>query len=143
MSNMTHTFNLNLDATEHHLISSSPNLTITSKGAPGEENVFMASKWGEYNHVEGFETGKDKIKIPLDVIKEVYPTTAIVKGTLPAERYEAVGGGYDTLLVASGGVLTYIAPDPERTGSAGATIKLLTLDGTPAPTVVAADIEIV
>lgn len=132
MSNITHQFDLNIESTEHHLISKSPNLTITSKGAPGEENVFMASKWGEYNHVEGFETGKDKIKIPLDVIKEFNPSTTITKGTLPAAKY----GDSADQIEALGDKLLYWVSGEEQ-------YQLLTLDGTPPPTVVAADIEIV
>lgn len=140
MSNMTHTFNLNLDATEHHLISSSPNLTITSKGAAGEENVFMASKWGAYNHVEGFETGKDKIKIPLEVIQEVKADTAFTKGACPAAKFKD-SPDLDDVLSFANNLLQYSWT--EDGGDSYKTVALLTLDGDPAPTVVAADIEIV
>lgn len=141
MSQITHLFDLNIESTEHHLISKSPNLTITAQGTAGEADVFMASKYGEYNHVKGFETGKDKIKVPLDVIKEVFPTTAIVKGPLPAERFDD-DTNFDSIIYVTGGTargrLQYVAAD-----SANTIVALLHLDGDPAPTLAAGDIEIV
>ena len=129
MSNITHLFNVNVEATEHYIISTSPNLIITAESAPGEANSFMASKWGEYNHVKGFETGKDKIKIPLDTIKEVFPSTTLVKGTLPAAKY---GDSADQIEALGDKLLYWVSGDEQY--------QLLTLDGN--PTVVAADIEI-
>lgn len=144
MSNITHLFDLNIESTEHHLISKSPNLTITAESAAGEANTFMASKYGAYNHVAGFETTVDKIKVPLEVIKEANPDTALVKGPCPAAKYDAdpVSDGFTTYKDAAdaGRYLRY-TKEPNL-GEAGEII-LLTLDGDPAPTLVAGDIEIV
>ena len=142
MSNITHLFNVNVEATEHYIISTSPNLIITAESAPGEANSFMASKWGEYNHVKGFETTVDKIKIPLDTIKEANPATALVKGPCPAAKYDAdpVSDGFTTFKdAADAGKYLRYTKEPNL-GESGEII-LLTLDGN--PTLAAADIEIV
>lgn len=138
MSNITHLFELNTESVEHHLISKSPNLIITSKSAAGEENVFMASKWGEYNHVEDFETGKDKIKVPLDMIKEIKADTALTVGT-PAQIQTTPD--HDDSLYYTYGVLGYSYT--EDNGDTYKQVPLLTLDGDPAPALAAVDIEIV
>lgn len=143
MSNITHLFNVNIEATEHYIISTSPNLIITAESARGEANSFMASKWGEYNHVKGFETTVDKIKIPLAVIQEICAkwsqTTTLTKGPLPAEKFSDAG---DTIYWSESENQLLYFPNSVGTGDIGS-VCILTLDGEPAPTVVAADIEIV
>ena len=142
MSNMTHIFKLNTETTEHHLISADPNLIITAQGAAGEANAYMASKWGENNHVANFVSGTDKIKVPLEVIQEVKADTAIVKGPLPAAKF-GDDTNYDSIIYNSvNGKLFYVAPGATA-GESGDGVLLITLDGTPAPTVAAGDIEIV
>jgi len=139
MSSITHQFGLEIDATEHHLISTSPALIITSKGTPGEKNVYMASKWGANNHVDGFVSGEDTIKIPLATIQELNASTALTVGTLPAASFESSAtdpATADTIHYNTAtGVLSYF----DGTDATA----LLTLDGSPAPTVAADDIEIV
>ena len=142
MSNVTHIFELN--GAEHHLVSASPGLIITAQGEPGAKNVFMASKWGEYNHVANFVSGTDKIKIPLDTIKEICTeqgatATALTKGALPAEKFSDMG---DTMFWNSAGNQLLYMPAGIGTGDIHP-VCILVLDGTPAPTLVAADIEIV
>lgn len=144
MSTITHLFNVNVEATEHYIISTSPNLIITAESAPGEANSFMASKWGEYNHVKGFETTVDKIKIPLDTIREICTeqgatATALTKGTLPADKFSDAG---DTVFWNSAENQLLYMPANIGTGDIHP-VCVIILDGTPAPTLVAADIEIV
>ena len=138
MSSITNLFGLEIDATEHHLISTSPAL-ITSKGTPGEKNVYMASKWGANNHVDGFVSGEDTIKIPLATIQELNASTALTVGTLPVASFESSATAPTTAdkihYNTATGVLSYF----DGTDATA----LLTMDGTPAPTVAAADIEIV
>ena len=143
MSKTIYNFELKETSTEHHLISRSPNLIITTQGEAGVADVFMASKWGEYNHVAGFVSGEDKIQIPLAVIQEICAkwslTTTLTKGPLPAEMFSDAG---DTIFwYASENQLQYV-PNSVGTGDI-AHVTVLTLDGTPAPTVAATDIEIV
>lgn len=138
MSTQTHIFEL-VGSTEHHIISASANLIITSKGTPGEANVYMASKWGANNHVDGFVSGEDTIKIPLATIQELNASTALTVGTLPAASFESSATAPTTAdkihYNTATGVLSYF----DGTDATA----LLTMDGTPAPTVAAADIEIV
>lgn len=138
MSNMTHIFRL-VDSARHHLISADPNLIITSQGAAGEENHYMASKWGASNHVVGFETGVDKIETPLALIQELNASTAIVEGTLLAEHFEASATDPTTADAIHYNTATGVLAYYDGTDATA----LLTLDGAPAPTVAAADIEIV
>ena len=144
MSNVTHIFELNTEAVEHHLISKSANLIITTRGTAGEENTYMASEWGEYNHVEGFETGTDKIKVPLALIQEICTeqgatATTLTKGELPAAKFSDEG---DTIYWnAAQNQLLYM-PANIGTGDIHA-VCILILDGTPAPPLAATDIEIV
>lgn len=130
MSKTIYNFELKETSTEHHLVSKSPNLIITTQGEAGAADVFMASKWGEYNHVAGFVSGEDKIQIPLALIQELNPSTTIAKGTLPAAKY---GDSADQIEALGDKLLYWVSGDEQY--------QLLTLDGN--PTVVAADIEIV
>ena len=140
MSNITHLFDLNIESTEHHLISKSPNLTITAESAPGEANTFMASKYGTYNHVAGFETTVDKIKVPLAVIQEFKADTTFAKGACPAAKFQNSPDSDDVLSFANN-LLRYSWT--EDGGDTYEMVELLTLDGDPAPTLAAGDIEIV
>ena len=143
MSTITHLFNVNIEATEHFIISTSPNLIITAESAAGEANTFMGSKWGEYNHVKGFETGVDKIKIPLDAIKEVYPSTTIVKGPLHPGNFND-DSNYDAIMY-DGDKLFYASPGQVGSGESGPTVTVIMLDKAngSSVSVAAGDIEIV
>lgn len=138
MSNITHLFSLNIDATEHHLISTSPNLTITAQGTAGEAETFMASRYGEYNHVAGFETGSDTIKVPLDVIKEIKTDTTITAGELDSAKFatgtDESAASADTLYYNTTTGVLYYSDGTDATA-------LITLDGK--PTLAASDIQIV
>lgn len=138
MSNITHLFSLNIDATEHHLISTSPNLTITAQGTAGEAEAFMASRYGEYNHVAGFETGSDTIKVPLDVITALNASTALTAGELDASKLtsgtDQTAATADTLYYNTTTGVLYYSDGTDATA-------LITLDGK--PTLAASDIQIV
>lgn len=135
MSKTIYNFELKETSTEHHLISKSPNLIITTQGEAGVADVFMASAYGDYNHVEGFVSGEDKIQIPLNVIKAFNPASTIVKGPLPAERYGTGGGTPVDGIGCNEGLLFYNKDDGEPL------LHLLTLDLLAVPA--ATDIEIV
>lgn len=153
MSKTIYNFELKETSTEHHLISKSPNLIITTQGEAGVADVFMASKWGEYNHVAGFVSGEDKIQIPLAVIQDVVAATAgasldIVKGALPAERFietseenlrsnSTYNHQNQIVYTTDGGGKLYFVTCGDNCGVA----CLLTLDAKPALS--AGDIEIV
>lgn len=144
MSKTIYNFELKETSTEHHLISKSPNLIITTQGEAGVADVFMASKWGEYNHVAGFVSGEDKIQIPLAVIQAICTeqgatATALTKGELPAAKFSDEG---DTIFWNSAGNQLLYMPAGIGTGDIHP-VCILTLDGTPGPTVAATDIEIV
>ena len=138
MSNVTHIFELT-NTSEHHLISASPDLIITTKGAAGDANTYMASKWGGSNHVAAFVSGTDTIKVPLETLQELNASTAIPAGALDAANFESANADpstADKIHYHTGtGVLSYY-------DGTDAT-PLLTLDGATAPTVAATDIEIV
>lgn len=138
MSNITHIFKLNLDKTEHHLISADPNLIITAQGTAGEANTYMASEWGESNHVQGFVSGTDKIKVPLDTITALNASTALIAGELDASELtsgtDQTAATADTMYYNTASGLLYYSDGTTATA-------LLTLDGK--PTLAASDIEIV
>lgn len=139
MSNITHVFEINQKESEHYIISASPNLIITTKGgmlADGETNTYMTSKWGYYNHATGFYSGRDTIKVPLEVIKELNPSTTITKGRLPAAKFYTDGMSADCICYSEGSLFYSTESD-----SSGRTVELLIMDDS--PTVAAADILVI